>query len=627
MGSIASALRHHVGLYRAAYEGTDLPVATDSSHTLPRMQAKKGYVGLSRVILRRGIVSFPRPRSSRITLDLGASFLANHNEAFAMSRDLRTDAQAPQNSCVHCLATLRPVAWASDFRARKATFETSLLPLPPGFQAYLKADGLVLPEAPADVPLSKQDPRWQHSSRLPPLGGCAEGEAADASDSEDDAPPTPTFPELERALATAIEALGGAAFMKLEWTAPVDAAWIAVDGSLRVTTPGHAYSLLKASEMAAHSLDLVRHVLTSGAARCDTAGAAAGCGSAEAGSAGASTVDEGCKGVGTTEHAAATAVSTVAKCTTASASSDTDATHQPHLVLRPWFDLHASREFRCFIDGGRCIAACVRHTDAPFPYSGAEAAEMREQLAAFLHAKVIGRFPLRRYTCDVYLDRKGRGWVLDFGLLAAGRDTGLFTPAELGLLSPALADADGAPATGALGAEGGSAGAAVTEAATAGDKAAVGFGAASRPRSCDCCTSVGAAPVSDAAPAAGAAPSVGGSAELSAGMLWRTRAGDETDSESSETGDDAADSAAGAAAAGAAGPAVSFPRAAANQYPDELLMLCSATGRSLADVIGDMEGALKAAALAGVDCARAFQMAGEDSGSDSDSASDSGSDE
>jgi hypothetical protein len=42
-----------------------------------------------------------------------------------------------------------------------------------------------------------------------------------------------------------------------------------------------------------------------------------------------------------------------------------------------------------------------------------------------------------------------------------------------------------------------------------------------------------------------------------------------------------------------------------------------------------MEGALKAAALAGVDCARAFQMAGEDTDTDSDSetASDNGSDE
>jgi hypothetical protein len=540
-----------------------------------------------------------------------------------MSLDLPTDAQALQNSCTRCLAALRPVAWASDFRARKATFETSLLPLPPGFQAYLKADGLILPEAPADVPLSKQDPRWQHSSRLPPLGGCAAGEAADASDAEDDAAPTPTFPELERALATAIEALGGAAFMKLEWTAPVDAAWIAVDGTLRVTTPGHAYSLLKASELAAHSLDLVRHVLANGAAGCEAAGAASGCGITEASSAGVSTAyASGRKAGGIAEPAGAAVLPGAAECPTASASSDTYAARQPHLVLRPWFDLHASREFRCFIDGGRCIAACVRHADAPFPYSGAEAAEMRGQLAAFLHAKVIGRFPLRRYTCDVYLDRKGRGWVLDFGLLAAGRDTGLFTLAELGLLAPSSADASGVHATGALGGERASAEAAGIEAAIAGT-AAVGWGAAARSRSCDCCTSVGAAPVSGPAPAAGV-PSVGGPVDLSAGMLWRTRAADATDS---DTAADAAESAGSAAAAGAAGPAVSFPRAAANQYPDELLMLCSATGRSLADVIGDMEGALKAAALAGVDCARAFQMAGEDSDSDSATDSDGASDE
>ena len=55
------------------------------------------------------------------------------------------------------------------------------------------------------------------------------------------------FPELKAEIEDAIEELGGKAFVKLNFTAPIDAQWIGVDKTLTVTNFEEVVCLLKAS--------------------------------------------------------------------------------------------------------------------------------------------------------------------------------------------------------------------------------------------------------------------------------------------------------------------------------------------------------------------------------------------
>ena len=59
--------------------------------------------------------------------------------------------------------------------------------------------------------------------------------------------PRRTFPAVEQAeIDAAIAAVGGSAFVKLNWSAPKDAAWL---GSLECATAGDAFALLAASSL------------------------------------------------------------------------------------------------------------------------------------------------------------------------------------------------------------------------------------------------------------------------------------------------------------------------------------------------------------------------------------------
>ena len=77
------------------------------------------------------------------------------------------------------------------------------------------------------------------------------------SDSDDDGG-APHFPAVEKAIDEAITAVGGCAFVKLNWSAPKDAAWL---GTLECATAGDAFALLAASSLlkddAARALNVV----------------------------------------------------------------------------------------------------------------------------------------------------------------------------------------------------------------------------------------------------------------------------------------------------------------------------------------------------------------------------------
>ena len=162
-------------------------------------------------------------------------------------------------------------------------------------------------EHPADSDLKsddgEDDQEWKKDFEH--LTGGADAEEAEASDNEDEQN-IPHFPELETDIAEAIEELGGSVFPKLNWSSPKDASWIALSGTLKCTNAADIFLLLKSS-------DFVMHDLSQAFEHCYV-------------------------GEGTLE----------------------DLPKRPErfqLVLRKWYELSPSMEFRCFVRDGRLIGS------------------------------------------------------------------------------------------------------------------------------------------------------------------------------------------------------------------------------------------------------------------------------
>ena len=91
---------------------------------------------------------------------------------------------------------------------KKFTFKSVILPIPNDVLEYLKSDGpLILPKE------------------------CEKDEESDSDDENESEPPS--FPEFNVVVQDAIDTLGGAVFVKLNWSAPRDAAWMGVGHSLK----------------------------------------------------------------------------------------------------------------------------------------------------------------------------------------------------------------------------------------------------------------------------------------------------------------------------------------------------------------------------------------------------------
>ncbi|KAK9503502.1 hypothetical protein O3M35_010047 [Rhynocoris fuscipes] len=117
------------------------------------------------------------------------------------------------------------------------------------------------------------------------------------SDGEDDDEVTlPTFPVFSNRLRNVMKKFGGSVFIKLNWSAPTDAAWIATNNCLKCCNLQDIYLLLKSSDKIANDLD-------------------------------------------------ATAVSLPNKF---------------YIVMKKWEDIHPGSEFRCFVSDRELIAITQR---------------------------------------------------------------------------------------------------------------------------------------------------------------------------------------------------------------------------------------------------------------------------
>ncbi|XP_030108123.1 translation initiation factor eIF2 assembly protein isoform X1 [Mus musculus] len=119
-------------------------------------------------------------------------------------------------------------AWYPLFRS--LTIKSVILPLPQNVKDYLLDDGTLVVSGREDPPTCSQ------------------------SDSGNEAEETqaPEFPEFNTQVQEAINSLGGSVFPKLNWSAPRDAYWIAMNSSLKCKTLSDIFLLFKSSDFITH---------------------------------------------------------------------------------------------------------------------------------------------------------------------------------------------------------------------------------------------------------------------------------------------------------------------------------------------------------------------------------------
>ncbi|KAM7207368.1 D123 domain containing protein [Naviculisporaceae sp. PSN 640] len=205
---------------------------------------------------------------------------------------------------------------------RTSCIRSRVIPLTPEFVSYIREDGILLADDEPDTKTSSKkktdgsneteedEDDWEPTNPSPFRPPPEDEEHSDSdSESEEDRPaklpPNKRFPELHNSINNAIKSLGGAVAPKLNWSAPKDATWISRHpNTMKCTSANDIYILLKSSSFISHDLD---HAFD-----------------------------------GTTTSPASTKSFT------------------PSLVLRTYFNLLPSMEFRCFVKDRNLVAITQR---------------------------------------------------------------------------------------------------------------------------------------------------------------------------------------------------------------------------------------------------------------------------
>lgn len=260
---------------------------------------------------------------------------------------------------------------------RACTVKTTLIPLSETVVSYLLADGCFVGADSdgddSDVPSgSEPDAEWGD-------------EAADGAAGDADA--RARFPELEAAIAAAIEEQGGACFPKLNWSAPKDAGWV-LGGSLKCTSARDVLLLLKSSDNVAHDLSDARRACLSPADAAPLA---------------------------------------------------PPPSPRHVLAIRRWSELREASEFRCFSVGGgaQLLAACQRDRSTSYPFLQEPAQQRRllGLLAQFGPRRLPQADLPARLVWDAYVDAAGRVYLIDVAPLCEATDPILFQWEQLRALA------------------------------------------------------------------------------------------------------------------------------------------------------------------------------------------------
>ncbi|KAJ3414673.1 hypothetical protein HDV05_006208 [Chytridiales sp. JEL 0842] len=268
-------------------------------------------------------------------------------------------------------------AWYDKFR--KITLKSIIIPLPEDFVDYLNADGVFLPldsngQPQPNMEYLRDSDSDSNSSSMD-----------DDDDDHDEESPSwskiPHFPELQQRIQDAIEELGGTVFPKLNWSSPKDASWMSLDGTLKCKSISDILLLLKSSDFIAHDLSHAFEI-----------------------------------------------------CGDAPVSEETIPTRPDTfvLVLRKWYDLNPSMEFRCFVKDNRIIGISQRDFVNHYPFLVQSRAEIESRINAFFEGEIRTKFPNSSYAFDVYVNRNNeKVWLVDFSPFGSSTDSLLFSWNEL----------------------------------------------------------------------------------------------------------------------------------------------------------------------------------------------------
>ncbi|KAF9976129.1 hypothetical protein BGZ73_009104 [Actinomortierella ambigua] len=283
-------------------------------------------------------------------------------------------------------------SWYPQFQ--KVTIKSKTIPLPEEFIKYLNADKLFIPGQSGVAVVLSDAEEWSDSDdeeeedpmeRLKNLGAgntrSMDDDDSDEDGEDDEASSAPYFPELEREIEGTIAEFGGAVFPKLNWSAPRDAAWISATNTLKCHNVSDIFLLLKSSDFVVHDM---------GHAYEDCSDEHTGAGS----------------GVRTRPE-------------------------NLYLVLRKWFDLSPSMEFRCFVVNNQLVGISQRDMTY-YEFLKDIKEDVEDMIEDFFEDHIQNRFPDPDYTFDVYITRnRERIYLIDFNPLAQKTDALLFEWEEI----------------------------------------------------------------------------------------------------------------------------------------------------------------------------------------------------
>ncbi|KAJ5720961.1 uncharacterized protein N7483_008895 [Penicillium malachiteum] len=253
-------------------------------------------------------------------------------------------------------------------RYRTITPKSRVIPLPPQFVSYLRADGIVLPPEPTHP---REDDGLDTFS--------------DAGSEGDD--PSTEWADLHAQVKETISEFGKVT-PKLNWSAPKDATFMAATNDTKCATPNDIYLLLKSSDFITHDLE---HPFDD--CESDTT---------------PSNEDE--------QGDSAT-------------SSIPEVPY--HLILRKYVNFNPSLEFRCFVRNRKLLCICQRDLNH-FEFLFDMRDMFRSRIQAFFDERLRDSFPDPNFVFDVYVPAPHqRVWLIDINPWAQRTDSLLFSWLEI----------------------------------------------------------------------------------------------------------------------------------------------------------------------------------------------------
>jgi len=246
----------------------------------------------------------------------------------------------------------------------------------------LRADGIVLPSDEEQTPHG-----WSDSD-----SGIFENPNDEDEEDEDEDVASP-WREIHEMIKATIEELEGRVVPKLNWSAPKDATWISALNSMECRSANDIYLLLKSSDFVTHDL----------------------------------------------EHAFDDCVDDEGTPLDPESKSEATSKLPYYLVLRKYFQLNPSLEFRCFVRKRRLLAVCQRdlnHFEFLFKMEDA----LRQKMQEFFDLRLRDTFSDENFVFDVYIPPPhDRVWLVDINPWAQRTDPLLFSWLEL-LTMPDILD-------------------------------------------------------------------------------------------------------------------------------------------------------------------------------------------